>query len=309
MIALLTAYFCGTCKASSGESEIKPSWIRLWKHVDISKWGHWGPRNQKLRHAVRRDNPSTCIINTHTILVKMPPCFSVSPVCCSWLYHSYRVGSFAKFIYQDKRIPSAVQRMSHLDWTGIIIIRKHLKGDIAICYVNISMAQRRFSMAALKTLYKFMLHQWEIRMIWDGCYNFFFKCIQGICVNRVSVRWSHLVQVNHEGAQSHRYRLTAVHAGEDSVHKPDLCLFSGNIWADQRHEHNQTHLSRPTRIQDFTKWKCLHSGLFPWSWNTVFSSLSLIFKQRSFQKKVFSLCGYLQCPCAAIEHCSDDVFL
>jgi len=81
----------------------------------------------------------------------MPPCSSVSPVCSSWLYHSYRVGSFAKFIHQDKRIPSAVvQRMRHLDWTGIIIIRKHLKDDIAISYVNI--VQRALQSA---------LHHWK----------------------------------------------------------------------------------------------------------------------------------------------------
>lgn len=163
IIALLKACFCGTSKDSSGESEIKPSCMTLWKHVDTSKWGHFGPRHKQwLRHAVRRDNPSTCIINTHTILVikYLQKVFCKSCLLLLSLYHTYRVGSFAKFIHQDKRIPCAVvQRMSHLDWTGIIIIRKHLRDDIAIRYVNISMTQWRFWMAALDTLYKFNLHK------------------------------------------------------------------------------------------------------------------------------------------------------
>lgn len=58
----------------------------------------------------------------------------------------------------------------------------------------------------------------------------------------------YLVQIYHEGTQTHWHRLTALYTSEDSIHNPDLCLFSGYVWADQGHEHYQTHLHKTTRI-------------------------------------------------------------
>lgn len=39
----------------------------------------------------------------------------------------------------------------------------------------------------------------------------------------------YLVEVDHKGAEAHRHRLSALHAGEDPVHQTNLCLLRRHV--------------------------------------------------------------------------------